>query len=126
MEILVEGDNRMPELNNPIIIFGLITVGLLMGRFLWNMGDYLSGLIFKKEPSKGTRRSCEDCPAMQISTQRVPIIEEKQRILREEKLPSFSTQLASIETGLGSLDENVKKLFSMIEDIWKGRSDKNR
>lgn len=109
----------MPDINHPITLFGLVIVTILTARFLWNLGDYLSGLIFKGEPSKGTKKSCEDCPAMQAATQRIPAIEEKQRVMREDKLPALSNQLTAINTILNSMDERVKKLFTMIEEIWK-------
>lgn len=113
----------MFENMHPMMLLSLTIVTIIISKLLWNFADYLTSLLFKKDTSDTAtdkEKTCDNCLAMQ-NMKRIPTIEEKQRELREEKLPLLGNQLSKIDTTLLSLNEKVNKLFDMIEEVWRGK-----
>ena len=96
-------------------------VGCLLFIISIAVGTFLTVLIKNKMNEKplGTRQTCGDCYAMQVIVEKIPKMEDKQEVLRRTDLPQMTTTLAKIETTTKSLDERVKKLFTLIETDWK-------
>jgi peptidoglycan hydrolase CwlO-like protein len=84
-------------------------------------GAFLETSVKERMTKKrhGTQEGCIDCIAMQFVTGKAPEMEKKQDTLRNNDLPAIQKDLGQISASVMSLDERVKKLFSMIEEDWK-------
>jgi len=95
-----------------------VVVFLVIAALIVKVGaGFIDRWLSKKKA--GTKEGCEDCIAMRIAIEDVPIIKVKQEILRTKELPLLNNILTAIQENTKSLDSRVSKLFTLIEDSWK-------
>jgi hypothetical protein len=76
--------------------------------------------INEKPKQHGTTEVCGTCDAL-IQAKKVPVMEQKQDTIRSIDIPGITKAIGNLESTTKSLDERVKKLFTMIEEDWKGK-----
>jgi hypothetical protein len=100
--------------NHEFLILGVLFL------FGYIVGIYLKSWLEKriKAPSRGTKKGCEDCVAMQAISERIPKIEGKQEDLRKSDIPQMAENIALLTDQVEDMQENISKLFTLIEQSW--------
>lgn len=102
-------------------------ITIIFIAFVLFIGAKIIGAILENKikqkmiPDKplGTRETCGNCYAMQVAFGKIPEMDQLQQDLRKKDLPEIKKDIGEIKIIYTSLDERVKKLFSLIEENWK-------